>query len=202
VSSPLLSLRGVGCRREGRTLFRDLDLTVAAGECVSLTGPNGSGKTTLLRCVNGLYPDYEGTIEAADLAYLGHRPGVSLPLSPLENLRWYANLAPAAEEVPGTAALVTLLERVGLAGFEDLPCQRLSAGQQRRVGLARLMLDGSPLWLLDEPFTALDAQGQALVRALLVEHARGGGAALCATHQDLEVPGGTEVRLGPGGRGG
>jgi heme exporter protein A len=191
----LLECRGVACEREGRQLFRDLELTVNAGECVILTGPNGSGKSTLLRCITGLFPDYEGEINVGSLAYLGHRPGVSLALSPLENLRWYASL----QEQRGD--LQQLLARVGLQGYEGVLCQNLSAGQQRRVALARLLLDpeggaAARLWLLDEPFTALDPSGQDLVRTIIVEHVRSGGAAVCATHQALEIPDTVSLRLG------
>ena len=94
--------------------------------------------------------------------------------------------------------LRALLERAGLAGYEELPCHGLSAGQQRRVALARLMMDSNPLWLLDEPFTALDTAGQAQVRAIIRAHMDAGGAALCATHQDLLVPGSMGLVLGSG----
>ncbi len=191
VNDLLLRIEDLRCEREGRRLFAGLNLSLGAGECVALTGPNGSGKSTLLRCVTGFFPDYEGTIEAAELAYLGHRPGIAAGLSPLENLRWYAGLTEVQDQdLPG------LLERVGLAGYDHILAGRLSAGQQRRVALARLMLDRAPLWLLDEPFTALDADGMALVQALLVAHLEGGGAALCATHQALDVPGSTVLELG------
>ena len=194
-AEPLLECRSVTCEREGRQLFRHLDLTVSAGECMVLTGPNGSGKSTLLRCIAGLFPDYEGEINVRDLVYLGHRPGVSQALSPLENLRWYANL----QQLRGD--LEQLLSRVGLAGYEDVLCQNLSAGQQRRVALARLLLDAqgsasTRLWLLDEPFTALDTSGQDLVRTIIVEHVGSGGAAVCATHQPLEIPDTLSLRLG------
>ncbi|MEM8766972.1 MAG: cytochrome c biogenesis heme-transporting ATPase CcmA [Pseudomonadota bacterium] len=189
----LLSIEDLRCERDGRQLFTGLNLSVEAGECVALLGPNGSGKSTLLRCVTGFFPDYEGTIQVAELAYLGHRPGIAAGLSALENLRWYAGLA----GVDG-GNLSALLERVGLAGYDHILAGRLSAGQQRRVALARLMLDRAPLWLLDEPFTALDTDGVDLVRALLVAHLNGGGAALCATHQALEVAGSSVLDLGAG----
>ncbi len=191
-----LEVTGLGCVREGRRLFQDLNLTLTPGACVALTGPNGSGKSTLLRCIAGLYPDYEGTVEAAELSYLGHRPGVSPGLPVLENLRWYAALT--GSRVPVTA-LITRLEIVGLAGYEDVLCARLSAGQQRRVALARLGLDTSPLWLLDEPFTALDTNGQALVRQLIAGHRAQGGSVLCATHQDLGVADAGVLDLGASG---
>ena len=194
MSDPLLRVESLRCEREGRVLFTDLNLTLAAGACAALTGPNGSGKSTLLRCVTGLYPDYEGNIEAAPAAYLGHRPAVSPSLTVLENLRWFAGLSSAA--TLSRDELIGRLDAVGLAGYEDVLCGRLSAGQQRRVALARLHLDESPLWLLDEPFTALDAGGQDLVRALLHAHRALGGAVLCATHQDLEITDASELNLG------
>jgi heme exporter protein A len=190
----LLRVADLSCEREGRALFNALNLSLNAGDCVALTGPNGSGKSTLLRCITGLYPDYEGEIEAARSSYLGHRPAVSPGLTVMENLRWYAGLSSA--QASCDSDLIERLESVGLAGYEDVLCGRLSAGQQRRVALVRLALDDSPLWLLDEPFTALDLNGQDLVRALIAEHQRNGGAALCATHQDLAVPEATELRLG------
>ena len=193
--SPLLRLDGLGCERDGRWLFRDLSLTLAPGECVELVGPNGSGKSTLLRVITGLYPDFEGTVRAVDGLYLGHRPGISAVLTAGENLRWYAALQGATGEV--SQALV----EVGMSGYENVPCQQMSAGQQRRVGLARLVLGGAALWLLDEPLTALDASGQSLVQRLIAAHLGRGGAALCATHQPLGVAGARLLDLGasPGG---
>ncbi len=194
MSEPLLRLASLGCEREGRVLFSDLNLSLGMGACAALTGPNGSGKSTLLRCITGLFPDYEGEIEAATSSYLGHRPAVSPSLSVLENLRWFAALTPGLAS--SRAELIERLDAVGLAGYEDVLCGRLSAGQQRRVALARLRMDESPLWLLDEPFTALDADGQDLVRALIAEHRAQGGAVLCATHQDLGVPEAEALNLG------
>lgn len=196
MSEYLLTIESLACTREGRTLFRALSFTVAPGECVELTGPNGSGKSTLLRCIAGLFPDFEGGIRAAGPEYLGHRPGVSLALSPLENLRWYASLDAGGQS---PAILESILERVGLAGYDDVPCQQLSAGQQRRVALARLMLGRGRLWLLDEPFTALDTEGQALVRTLIEDHLAADGAAVCATHQPLDLSRSVGVRLGQPG---
>ena len=194
MSERLLNLVNLSCEREGRRLFSGLNLSLAAGEVTALTGPNGSGKSTLLRCITGLYPDYEGDVEAASISYLGHRPAVSPSLSVLENLRWFASLSPAGTS--SAADLVERLDAVGLAGYEDVLCGRLSAGQHRRVALVRLGLDDSPLWLLDEPFTALDVNGQDLVRSLIADHRARGGAVLCATHQELGVPDSGELNLG------
>jgi heme exporter protein A len=190
MTEPLLEVRDLACTRDGRRLFDDLNFGVAGGQCLALMGPNGSGKSTLLRCIAGFYPDYTGEISVGPLEYLGHRPGVSLALSPLENLRWYQGLSGRA------ATLEELLERVGLAGYENVLSQHLSAGQQRRVALARLRLSSAPLWLLDEPFTALDDAGHTLVRGLLGEHLAAGGAVIAATHHPLEVPGSERLILG------
>jgi heme exporter protein A len=200
----LLALDGLACERDGRWLFRDLALELAGGECVELAGPNGSGKTTLLRIVAGLYPDHAGTVAAAECLYVGHRPGVSAVLTAAENLDWYAALqggaaAPAPVGKPSRGERITAaLARVGMAGYENVPCRHMSAGQQRRVALARLLLGGARLWLLDEPMTALDAAGQAVVRTILDEHLARGGAALCATHQPLGIAKARRLELGAG----
>jgi heme exporter protein A len=117
---------------------------------------------------------------------------LSLQLTPEENLRWYAGLSGSVAAMEPRAALA----EVGLGGFEDLPCQRLSAGQQRRAGLARLLTCAAPLWFLDEPLTSLDDAGAALMRELIEEHTRSNGAAVCATHQSLGVEDGHELQLG------
>lgn len=171
-------------------LFAALDVQLLAGDCLELRGPNGSGKSTLLRAIAGLYPDYSGTIEAAESLYVGHRPGVTGLLTAEENLRWYATLRPGGRSV-GAA-----LAEVGMAGYERVPCEHLSAGQLRRVALARLLLCPSPLWLLDEPMTALDGAGQELVRQLIAAQLTAGGAVLCATHQGLAVAGARMLSLG------
>lgn len=198
MSEALLELTGLGCERDGRWLFRGLDLTLAAGDVVALTGPNGSGKSTLLRCVCGLYPDYEGRIHAVEALYLGHRLGLDTMLSAEENLRWYQALRPPGDGVvPLCRSPAEALERVGMAGYERVGCRELSAGQQRRVALARMLLCPAPLWLLDEPLTALDAAGARLVDLLLQAQADVGGAALCATHQPLGLPSARRLELGP-----
>ena len=190
VTQSLLQLTDLACERDGRTLFRALNLAVLPGHCVELTGPNGSGKSTLLRCITGLYPDYEGEIEVDSFHYLGHKAGISPLLTPAQNLQWYAGFDGAEVDVEKA------LERLGLAGYELVRCHHLSAGQQRRVSLARLLVTQADLWLLDEPFTALDSAGQNLVRELIGEHQQSGGAALCATHQALEIPDARALQLG------
>jgi heme exporter protein A len=195
----LLRTARLTCERDGRLLFSDLCFELHAGEVVELTGPNGSGKTTLLRSMAGLTSEYEGVIErGAPFIYQGHRAGLNALLTPVENLRWYAGLHGWAE--PESDALYASLSQVGLVGYEDTPCQYLSAGQQRRVLLARLQFsidgDGPSVWLLDEPLTALDVEGCAQVRRLLTAHAANGGAAICATHQPLAVDGAHDLILG------
>jgi heme exporter protein A len=186
----LLDVANLACERDGRMLFDDLHVQLRAGECMELRGPNGSGKSTLLRAIAGLYPDYTGTIQAAESLYLGHRPGISGLLTAEENLRWYAMLRPGGRS-PGAA-----LTAVGMEGYERVACQQLSAGQLRRVALARLLLCPSLLWLLDEPMTALDSDGHGLVRPLVASPLSAGGAALCATHQGLGLAGSSAVHLG------
>jgi len=190
----LLHARSLSCERDGRLLFAKLDLTIAAGDVVELRGPNGSGKTTLLRCLAGLTADFEGDVERhTPIAYCGHRGGLKAELTPLENLRWYAALAGVDVGVGG---LCEQLDAMGLEGYALTPCQQLSAGQQRRVALARLRFASAPLWLLDEPLTSLDEHGCALVRDLLDAHRRAGGGAICATHAALEVAGARTQSLG------
>lgn len=194
-----LSLRlhahNLACERDDRWLFRGLDLDIRAGEIVRVEGPNGSGKTTLLKILSGQLADYEGelywddrpmreTREAflSSLLYLGHAPGVKAALTPLENLAWYQALAGQGGD---ESARLEALATVGLAGFEDVPAGQLSAGQQRRVALARLRLTPRPLWVLDEPFTAIDRHGVSALEQQLVDHARRGGCVLVTTHHEL-----------------
>jgi heme exporter protein A len=190
---PLLKISELCCRRDGRELFAALSFVLEAGECVELIGPNGSGKSTLLRCVAGLYLDYEGEIEAATHLYAGHKLGLSSLLTAQENLQWYSHIA-GGGGVAGTPG--EALSRVGMAGYEDVACRNMSAGQQRRVALARMLVGGRKLWLLDEPLTALDADGRRLVMELMAEQLTIGGAVLCATHQAVGVPGTRQLKLG------
>lgn len=187
---------GLSCRRGGRILFDGLSVTVQAGQLVELRGPNGAGKSTLLRALAGLFPDVDGAIEIAGASYLGHRLGLSPLLSARENLSWFLGIA-GAPDGPGSDSIDAALQRVGI-GAVDRSVGELSAGQQRRVALARLLLGAQPLWLLDEPLTALDTGAIDLVGELMVEHCEAGGGVLCATHQDLPVP--AAARLDLGGR--
>ena len=199
-------MNDLACARGGRSLFENLSLELHAGQCLEVRGANGSGKSTLLRVAAGLFPDYEGTVDAADSFYLGHKPAVSGLLSPRENLQWYERLSlahapgPDGNDSSGTAAsaIADALRAVGLGACADIPCGQLSQGQQRRAGLARALLFPGRLWLLDEPLTALDTQGRAMVGGLIRAHCDGGGAVLCATHQALGDAGVPVIELGRG----
>jgi len=190
-----LQARKLACERDDRRLFADLDVDINSGEIVRVEGPNGCGKTTLLKILSGQLSDYEGALYWNDrplrdvresflsnLLYLGHAPGVKAGLSPLENLAWYQALSGERGNEKGR---LEALENVGLAGFEDVPAGQLSAGQQRRVALARLGLTPRALWVLDEPFTAIDRDGVAALEATLLAHARAGGCVIVTTHHEL-----------------
>ena len=201
-----LTVRGLGCQRGGRVLFSGLDLDLAPGDLVTLTGANGSGKSTLMRMLSGLSPVEEGNIafsgggeqDAAHtfLHYHGHREGLRDALTAHENLVFATTLLGGRAEDAGPA-----LERMGARRLANLPVRVLSAGQRRRVALARLLAAPRPLWLLDEPLAALDVAGQALVAELVGEHVAAGGSALVATHQPMNITGRT-LTLGGAGFGG
>lgn len=193
-SLPLLQATALACERDWRMLFEDLELQVAPGDMVQISGPNGSGKTSLLRLLSGLMQPSAGEIllngqplisQRAELArqllWIGHAAGIKELLTPTENLTWLCALHRPA----GAGDIQRALEAVGLRGFEDLPCHTLSAGQHRRVALARLYLDSPALWILDEPFTALDKQGVAQLEAHLAKHCEEGGMVVLTTHHTL-----------------
>jgi heme exporter protein A len=195
-----LSLEGraLACSRGAVTLFRDVSFRIDRGEWVAVRGPNGSGKTTLLRCAAGLTRLDAGEVKReGHVAYAGHLAGIKDDLSAEENLR--GALALAASPVSAAQAHAAL-DEVGLGKRRLLPARRLSAGQRRRIGLARLMLDPAPIWILDEPLTALDDDGQALFTRTLSRHLEHGGLALLATHHDLAIPATRVLRLGEAAR--
>lgn len=188
--STLLKVADLACQRDGRELFAALAFEVNEGECLEVRGPNGSGKSTLLRCVAGLFADFSGTVDAGRYLYLGHKLGLNGLLTAEQNLRWYQGL------VGATGSVSEALASVGMAGYERVSCQNMSAGQQRRIGLARMLIAQAPLWLLDEPLTALDSAGHELIATLIEAHLGQRGAVLCATHQDLLVAGSRTLELG------
>lgn len=201
----LLEGIGLSCERDFRVLFESLDLAVSAGEVLQVEGPNGSGKTTLLRVLTGLSEASAGEVRwrgeplrkvrqnyYQEMQYLGHAAGIKQSLTARENLRWHAALAGLDCE----ADIDDALAKVGLRGYEDVPCHTLSAGQQRRVNLARLHLTPAKLWILDEPFTAIDKAGVEAIESLLIQQASQGGAVILTSHQDLQhVPGLRKLEL-------
>ncbi len=196
MNSPDLELKQLCCERDERVLFRHFDMRLFPGDIVQIGGPNGCGKTTLLRILTTVSQDYRGEIfwRGAPLSrnrldylnhliYLSHLPSVKKALSPRDNLRWFSGMSSGHRQLPLEEALAC----VGLFGYEDVPCYTLSAGQLRRVALARLYLTPARIWILDEPFTAIDKQGVARLEQLLAEHAAGGGAVILTTHQPLAL---------------
>jgi len=196
VTQHLLETFQLGCTRGDRTLFTDVSLALGPGALLHVTGSNGSGKTTLLRTLCGLSQPAAGEIRwsgapivrlgdeyRARLAYIGHQDGVHGELTPFENLRLAGCLGERAEP----AAILTALERLGLAAVRDFTTKLLSQGQRRRLALARLLVSPRPLWILDEPFSALDTRSSRLVETLLHEHAARGGCAVLSSHQELRL---------------
>lgn len=196
-AEPLLRAHALFCERDDRVLFSGLNFALHAGDLMQVQGSNGSGKTTLLRILCGLNASYEGELFwrgvpidedregfLASLLYLGHRVGVNKILTARENLRWSCALHSPVTDADIEAALA----RVGLVGYADVTCRNMSAGQQQRVSLARLLLSPATLWVLDEPFTTLDVHGVKTLETLLAEHVQEGGAVLVTTHHALAVP--------------
>ncbi len=177
-------------------LFAQLALQLSAGEILQIQGKNGAGKSSLLRIIAGLAQPDDGQLcyqakplaqslpaYCANLCYIGHQSGVHEQLTALENLSFWraaANLNPGDDWA--------LLAQLGLAGLEDVPCRMLSAGQQRRVSLARLWLTPAQIWILDEPFTALDQGAISLLQQQMLSHLQQGGAIILTSHQQLTLP--------------
>ena len=194
-----LSVDNLACRRSGRRIFANLSFVLGPGDALAVTGRNGAGKSSLLAILSGrLRPD-AGRIAIADvgeaslpecLHAVGHRDGLKSSLTAGENLLFAQRLLGAPRLSP-----VDALERLGLGHAHDLPVAYLSAGQRRRVALARLLVCARPLWLLDEPTAALDAASQAVLAGLMAEHRAGGGLVIAATHQALGLTDAAELRI-------
>ena len=204
----MLEATGLECVRGERRLFAGVGFRLQAGELLSLQGRNGSGKTSQLRMLCGLSPAAAGEIRwrgetigrlgenyRRELCYLGHHNAIKDELSPLENLLTSAHLA---DEALAEGCALDALEKVGLAGRADLACRYLSQGQRRRVALSRLCFERRALWVLDEPYVALDPAAIELVAGLIGDHLQRGGLAVLTTHQPVEVAAATvrELRLG------
>ncbi|MGR5131487.1 cytochrome c biogenesis heme-transporting ATPase CcmA [Vibrio alfacsensis] len=191
----MLEVSNLTAIRDERILFENLQFEIKPGELVQIEGRNGTGKTTLLRIVTGLGDREEGIIKwkgevidksrdlfHQDLLFLGHQTGVKRELTALENLRFYQSIH---NNRSSDEEIFAALTQVGLAGREDVPVAQLSAGQQRRVALARLWLSNQILWILDEPLTAIDKQGVKVLESLFARHAENGGIVVLTTHQDM-----------------
>ncbi|MFM6991710.1 MAG: cytochrome c biogenesis heme-transporting ATPase CcmA [Rhodoferax sp.] len=201
----MLSAHGLTCERGERRLFAGLDLSIDAGEWLHVRGENGAGKTSLLRLLAGLAQPAEGEIRwnhqpirqaddrfARERMFLGHHGALKEELTALENLQFAAEL----DGTPLTdAEALAALHRLGLKGREDLAVRFLSAGQKRRVLLARLLTRKARLWILDEPFTALDVKAVDMLSELIGQHLQAGGMAILTSHQSMPIPGGRVVQL-------
>lgn len=194
-----LSGRGLKCERGGREIFADLDFMVGAGETLAVVGPNGAGKSSLLRMIAGLLQIADGSIDleggeaeltvAEQVHYLGHRDALKPSLTVLENLDFWRDFLGGE-----TADTLTSLEAVGLSHAAHLPAAYLSAGQRKRLSIARLIAVKRPIWLLDEPTTALDTKGQAMIADVMAKHQRDGGLIMAATH--VEISATQQLRIG------
>jgi len=188
-SFSFLAAENLACRRGERLLFRKLSFRLEAGAACHVTGANGAGKTTLIRALAGLTTPYAGSVtREGALALLAERTGLD-PDAPLARALafWFA--------MDGVADPSAIMARLRLSGLAEVPVRYLSTGQQKRAALARVLGQAAPIWLLDEPLSGLDTASQGLVSALVREHCAGGGIALIASHQPLNVPGMTSFAI-------
>lgn len=192
----MLQCNQLTCIREERILFKDLSFSAHPGQIIQIEGPNGVGKSSLFKIIVGLSRPYSGHVFWMgkdtnqqrqsfyhQLLYLGHKTGIKSDLSALENLQFFQKMHKSHAHID----LYEILAKVGLVGYEDVLTAQLSAGQQRRVALSRLWLNDCPLWILDEPFTALDKAGIKILENLFMRHAKQGGIILLTTHQDMSI---------------
>ena len=191
MTAPLISASQLAAIRGERLVFQNVDLAAADGESVLLRGSNGSGKTTLLRVLAGLTRPAEGRVSrTAPFHWIAHRSGLKPHESPREHLRLWAR----AWGVP-VENLEAILAEAGLRRPGDVPARLLSAGQRQRTALARLKLDPRPLWLLDEPFSALDIEARKALNRDMREHCTAGGAIIAAVHGDVGMTADREIQL-------
>ncbi|HHJ18730.1 MAG TPA: cytochrome c biogenesis heme-transporting ATPase CcmA [Gammaproteobacteria bacterium] len=201
----MLQTHDLCCQRGDRLLFEDINFSVSAGALLYIEGHNGSGKTTLLRTLCGLFLPERGTVlwnhtdtrKLGDefrekLLYLGHHNGIKNDLTAIENLTFSTALN---GESASESSIWAALETIGLRGFEDLPTKMLSQGQKRRVALAQLLLSQASLWILDEPFTALDVAAVDMLQGILARHIANGGIVVLTTHQEVALTSGQVQRL-------
>jgi heme exporter protein A len=197
-----LTAENLACARGDRVLFEGLSFQLAAGQALAVEGANGSGKTSLLRLIAGFLAPRAGRVllksaggESDDseergrfVGWLGHQDGLKPQLTVIEQLIFFIRL------YRGSADVAAALEEVGLTRQKDFPCRFLSAGQKRRLALARLLTAARPLWLLDEPFAALDGEGQNMMAEVMARHCQAGGMVIAATHEKLGL-GHASIRL-------
>ncbi|MFT6270665.1 MAG: heme exporter protein A [Alphaproteobacteria bacterium] len=196
---PILAAQQISCEKQDRILFQDIDLSINSGELVMLTGENGAGKTSLLRILVGLSAPNMGQVfingheikhdinlATTGIVYIGHKLGFSGLLSAIENLQFYMSMI--GRPCQDTSEILEVLSLLGLDGLEDLPLKHLSAGQQRRVSLAKLWLNkGANLWVLDEPFTALDAATVSMLEHYIECFLKQNGAVIMTSHQATNI---------------
>ncbi|MFP8965902.1 cytochrome c biogenesis heme-transporting ATPase CcmA [Pokkaliibacter sp. CJK22405] len=194
----LLDVKALACERDDESIFAGLDFELSAGELIHVLGANGAGKTSLLRILAGLMLPAAGEVHyqqrsidqlgvdyRSQLLYQGHANGVKTALTPLENLE----IACALQSHLVPEKMLEALTWVGLEHYVEQPCRQLSAGQNRRVSLARLFMTRAPLWILDEPFTAIDVSGTKLLEQRLASHCQSGGAVILTSHHTLKDAG-------------
>jgi len=201
----MLKVSNLQCDRGDRALFSDVSFELKEYQLMRIEGQNGSGKTTLLRTLCGLFEPEEGeilwdgtSIKKQDdnfrkkLFYLGHQNAIKMDLSVLENLRFSCKMA---GESPTDEELLNALDTIGLFAYEDIPTRQLSQGQKRRVSLARLLVTGTSLWILDEPFVALDVAAVELLQKIIADHVDNGGIVILTTHQEVPLTSGKAISI-------
>ncbi len=194
----MLQAEALGCWRDRREIFSKITFNLEPSSVIMVSGSNGSGKSTLLKILAGLQQATSGTLTwqgkplkpldphyLKQLLYIGHKISIQPALTPLQNLHWLLAITPAMPH--SNDALIEALHLMGLQGFEHTACERLSKGQCQRVALARLMLTSAQYWIVDEPFTALDDSGVAILKDCFLDHLDRGGRLILASHHPFET---------------